>query len=147
MQKKPNLMKCGVSSFPRPIRGGCGSHWITRLVKYWHIHLVSARMRFSGLFRSYWSHFQSRCFRRMTGAAILEICRRTPILSARKTRKRLNVKISLCEPTSKGCVVKLLCRKTICFSKSVEMHDIVIGLVINIWEFGFVYIQNNNFRA
>ena len=83
----------------------------------------------------------------MTGGAILEICRQTPILSARKTRKRLNVKISLCEPTSKGCVVKLLCRKTICFSKSVEMHDIVIGLVINIWEFGFVYIQINNFRA
>jgi len=43
--------------------------------------------------------------------------------------------------------IKRLCRKTICFSKSVEMHDIVIGLVINIWEFGFVYIQNNNFRA
>jgi len=43
--------------------------------------------------------------------------------------------------------IKRLRRKTICFSKSVEMHDIVIGLVINIWEFGFVYIQNNNFRA
>jgi len=34
-------------------------------------------------------------------------CRQTPILSARKTRKRLNVKISLYEPTLKGCVVKL----------------------------------------
>jgi insertion element IS1 protein InsB len=32
--------------------------------------------------------------------------------------------------------IKRLCRKTICFSKSILMHDIVIGLVINILEFG-----------
>ena len=33
--------------------------------------------------------------------------------------------------------IKRLCRKTICFSKSIKMHDIVIGLVINILEFGW----------
>ena len=33
--------------------------------------------------------------------------------------------------------IKRLCRKTICFSRSVTMHDIVIGLVINILEFGW----------
>jgi len=27
--------------------------------------------------------------------------------------------------------VKRLCRRTICFSKSIVMHDIVVGLVIN----------------
>jgi len=27
-------------------------------------------------------------------------------------------------------------RKTICFSKSIRMHDIVIGLFINRYEFG-----------
>ena len=32
--------------------------------------------------------------------------------------------------------IKRLARKTICFSKSTVMHDIVIGLVINIIEFG-----------
>jgi len=32
--------------------------------------------------------------------------------------------------------IKRLARKTICFSKSIDMHDIVIGLVINILEFG-----------
>jgi insertion element IS1 protein InsB len=32
--------------------------------------------------------------------------------------------------------IKRLCRKTICFSKSIFMHDTVIGLVINILEFG-----------
>ena len=32
--------------------------------------------------------------------------------------------------------IKRLCRKTICYSKCQDMHDIVIGLVINILEFG-----------
>ena len=35
--------------------------------------------------------------------------------------------------------VKRLARKTICFSKTIEMHDIVIGLVINILEFGLIF--------
>jgi len=34
--------------------------------------------------------------------------------------------------------LKRLVRKTICFSKSVQMHDIVIGLFINRFEFGLV---------
>ena len=33
--------------------------------------------------------------------------------------------------------IKRLTRKTICFSKTSEIHDIVIGLVINILEFGW----------
>lgn len=32
--------------------------------------------------------------------------------------------------------IKRLVRKTICFSKSIQMHDIVIGLFINRFEFG-----------
>lgn len=32
--------------------------------------------------------------------------------------------------------IKRLARKTICFSKSIEMHDLVIGLFINRHEFG-----------
>jgi len=32
--------------------------------------------------------------------------------------------------------IKRLARKTICFSKSVLMHDMVIGLFINRYEFG-----------
>jgi len=32
--------------------------------------------------------------------------------------------------------IKRLARKTICFSKSIEMHDIVIGLFVNRYEFG-----------
>jgi len=43
--------------------------------------------------------------------------------------------------------IKRLCRKSICFSKSVAMHDIVIGLAINIWEFGLIYSANNLCRT
>ena len=32
--------------------------------------------------------------------------------------------------------IKRLTRRTICFSKSIQMHDIVIGLFINHYEFG-----------
>ena len=32
--------------------------------------------------------------------------------------------------------IKRLGRKTICFSKSIQMHDIVIGLFVNHYEFG-----------
>jgi insertion element IS1 protein InsB len=34
--------------------------------------------------------------------------------------------------------IKRLTRKTICFSKSIQMHDIVIGLFVNRYEFGVV---------
>ena len=34
--------------------------------------------------------------------------------------------------------IKRLARKTICFSKSIEMHDLVIGLFINRYEFGLL---------
>jgi insertion element IS1 protein InsB len=34
--------------------------------------------------------------------------------------------------------IKRLARKTICFSKSIQMHDIVIGLFVNRYEFGMV---------
>jgi insertion element IS1 protein InsB len=32
--------------------------------------------------------------------------------------------------------IKRLTRKTICFSKPIEMHDIVLGLFVNRYEFG-----------
>ena len=34
--------------------------------------------------------------------------------------------------------MKRLTRKTICFSKSMQMHDIVIGWFVNWYEFGFM---------
>jgi insertion element IS1 protein InsB len=35
--------------------------------------------------------------------------------------------------------IKRLARKTICFSKTEEMHDIVIGLFVNHYEFGLPF--------
>ena len=32
--------------------------------------------------------------------------------------------------------IKRLTRKTICFSRSIQMHDLVIGLFVNRYEFG-----------
>jgi insertion element IS1 protein InsB len=34
--------------------------------------------------------------------------------------------------------LKRLARKTICFSKTIQLHDIVIGLFVNRYEFGLV---------
>jgi insertion element IS1 protein InsB len=34
--------------------------------------------------------------------------------------------------------IKRLTRKTICFSRSIQMHDIVIGLFVNRYEFGLL---------
>jgi insertion element IS1 protein InsB len=34
--------------------------------------------------------------------------------------------------------IKRLARKTICFSKSTQMHDLVIGLFVNRYEFGLL---------
>ena len=34
--------------------------------------------------------------------------------------------------------IKRLTRRTICFSKSIQMHDIVIGLFVNRYEFGLL---------
>jgi len=49
--------------------------------------------------------------------------------------------VDLClpiEPYQVTKSLKRLARKTICFSKSVILHDIVIGLFINPFEFGRV---------
>jgi hypothetical protein len=40
--------------------------------------------------------------------------------------------------------IKRLARKTICFSKSVLMHDTVIGLFIHRYEFGRAVCQGFN---
>ena len=38
-----------------------------------------------------------------------------------------------------GTRIKRLARKTICFSKSIQMHDMVIGLFVNRYEFGLLF--------
>ena len=43
--------------------------------------------------------------------------------------------------------IKRLRRKSICFSNSVTMHDVVFGLTIYIWKFGLIYNANNSWRT
>ena len=54
-------------------------------------------------------------------------------IGKRNTQKieRKNLTICTC--------IKRIARKTICFSKSEIMHDIVIGLFINFHEFGLTF--------
>lgn len=40
--------------------------------------------------------------------------------------------------------IKRLARRTICFSKSEEMHDLVIGLLINRYEARIINLRANN---
>jgi insertion element IS1 protein InsB len=49
--------------------------------------------------------------------------------------KRNTQKIE-CKHLTLRARIKRLARKTICFSKSIQMHDIVIGLFVNRYEFG-----------
>jgi insertion element IS1 protein InsB len=49
--------------------------------------------------------------------------------------KRHTQRIERKHLTLRTCIKRLV-RKTICFSKSIEMHDIVIGLYVNRCEFG-----------
>jgi insertion element IS1 protein InsB len=53
-----------------------------------------------------------------------------PTVSKRQTRQIERKHVTL------RTRLKRLARKTICFSKSVLMHDIVIGLFVNRYEFG-----------
>jgi len=64
------------------------------------------------------------------GAYERHLAAQTHEVDKRKTqrieRKHLNLKTR----------IKRLTRQTICFSKSEEMHDLVIGLFINRYKFG-----------
>ena len=56
---------------------------------------------------------------------------------AHQTDKRKTQKIER-EHLTLRTRIKRLVRKTICFSRSTQMHDIVIGLFINRYEFGLL---------
>ena len=56
-------------------------------------------------------------------------------MSTRREGKRNTQKIERQHLTLRTRI-KRLTRQTICFSKSVQMHDIVIGLCVNRYEFG-----------
>ena len=60
-------------------------------------------------------------------AALLRTCARAaPLGAIRPQRKHLTLRTR----------IKRLARRTLCFSKSTAMHELVIGLFINRFEFG-----------
>jgi IS1 family transposase len=68
-----------------------------------------------------------------------ELCNRTPIAAiwSQPTRQTLYLTQQLeCKYLTLRTRIKRLVRKTICFSMTIEMHDTVIGLFINRYEFG-----------
>jgi insertion element IS1 protein InsB len=71
-----------------------------------------------------------RFFTDRWGASARHLAPRTHVPGKRNTpqieRKHLTLRTR----------IKRLARKTICFSKSIELHDIVIGLFVNRYEFG-----------
>jgi len=65
-------------------------------------------------------------------------CQRNIAPGQHAARKKHTQAIKRENPTL-GTRIKRLWRRTICFSKSIAMHDIVVGLVINILEFGWCF--------
>jgi hypothetical protein len=54
------------------------------------------------------------------------------------SRPLVSLDATVMTPPARGTRIKRLMRKTICFSKSIQMHDIVIGLFVNRHEFGLL---------
>ena len=99
--RRPNWMKCGVLSFRKKISDGYGWRWTIRRGESLPIHSDGVKTRFFALFTCCSNHFPSPCFTLMTGVVIKEISSHHSMSSARKTRRPLNGKISLCVPISK----------------------------------------------
>ena len=95
--------------------------------------LVAEKMKSFSNLRSYWSHLEFIDTVRMVGEPTRDIYLQRTMKWAsgrlhRIERKHLQLRTR----------IKRLTRKTICFSKSELMHDLVIGLFINRYEFGLV---------
>jgi len=74
--------------------------------------------------------FGTRVITQIIGTRTRIISLRISTRQANDTHNRSSASISIAHPD------KRLARKTICFSKSIQMRDIVIGLCINRYEFG-----------
>jgi insertion element IS1 protein InsB len=72
----------------------------------------------------------SRFFTDDWGAYERHLDPETPVIGKRHTQRIERQHLTL------RTRIKRLVRKTICFSKSTQMHDIVIGLFVNRYEFG-----------
>ena len=130
---KRRWMKCGVLSARKGTSAGCGMPLITTRVPSWPMSLGVARMRSFCSSKRCWSPLVSRAF-------IPTIGGRTPGIwtaDVHSPGKRNTQKIERKHLTLRTRIKRLV-RKTICFSKTTQMHDIVIGLFVNRYAFGLL---------
>ncbi|MCI5159251.1 MAG: hypothetical protein D3906_12630 [Candidatus Electrothrix sp. AUS1_2] len=124
-------MKCGVSSGKKVIRDGCGmpiDHRSGGVLAYtFGSHKDKVPLRLKELLEPFGAlkfYTDDRpAYSRHLDPAAHEVGKKN---TRKIERKHLTLRTRIKHPA----------RKTICFSKSEKMHDIVIGLFINRYEFG-----------
>ena len=124
-------MKCGAMWARSSSPAGCGMPSITGLERSRRMCLAAAKTRYSCSSKPYSNPLASCAFLPIIGE-------HTPGYLAPEIHvpgKRNTQQIERKHLTLRTRV-KRLARKTICFSKSTELHDIVIGLFVNRYEFG-----------
>lgn len=121
-------MKCGASSATSKISAGFGTPLIMKLEKFWHMSLVNiVLVKLKALLEPFGvRHF----FTDGWGGYERHINEEQLSIGKKNTQKIERKHLTL------RTRIKRLMRKTICFSKSERMHDIVVGLFINVHEFG-----------
>ena len=124
-------MRCGVLSVKSQTNAGYGMRLIIILMKSLHTILVNEKIRHSNALQKKLSCFDIDFYYTDDwGAYDRNLPAQKHLLGKRHTqaieRKHLTLRTR----------IKRLARRTICFSKLEKMHDIVIGLFINRYEFG-----------
>src|SRR5260363_25538 len=117
-------MKCGVSLKTRAISAGSGMLLIMKRVMCWRMSLATEKMSFSSSLKGFWNLSAFNIITRMIGGLMNSSYLKSN--TQKIERKLLTLRTR----------IKRLARKTICFSKLEKLHDIVIGLFINRFEFG-----------
>src|SRR5688572_20182588 len=115
---KPKPMRCGHWCSARQINDGFGTLLITIDEAFLKLKALLEPFGITKYYTDYW------------GAYMRHIDMDQHVPGKRNTQKIERKHLTL------RARIKRLARKTICFSKSVQMHDIVIGLFVNRYEFG-----------
>src|SRR5262245_8697382 len=128
---KPKSMRCGHLLGAKKTRGGCGMRLITGVARCWRMSWGVARMRCFLKLKVLLEPFGiARFYTDYWGAYTRHIDADQHQPGKRNTQKIERKHLTL------RTRIKRLARQTICFSKSIQMHDIVIGLFVNRYEFG-----------
>src|SRR5262245_37005775 len=121
--------QCGVLC--KRIHAGSGTPWIITPGRGWRMCSDAAKTPSSSSYNSSWSPVAARRFTTDGwGAYERHIDAKKHHVGKENTQKIESKHINL------RTRIKRLVRRTLCFSKTEQMHDLVIGLFINRYEFG-----------